>query len=242
MSRQKNKPMWILFLVLLIVFLAGMACEFVLKYVTALFVSQPGDPGHIVTNRILRMFGDEALPLWAIPTMLLNWMLVMPHDVTAYALRWIPYLCAFLLPVLCALIRHKSIPLILCAIEAGIAAVGIVLIQFLTPHPYISVYVAIPFGAELLLLVLACIALGAKKKGLAVFTGILCLLCMLLSPVASVLLNKLLPGMPWHAYFPFLLRHLEAYAASPWPIYKAFAFLMYALILFGAASKFKKKA
>ena len=228
-------------------FLVGMACEFLLKYATAMMASNSADPGWVLTNRVLRMFGDEALPLWAIPTMLLNWMLIMPREVGAYAARWIPYLCVFLLPVLCALIRRKSIPLIFCAIVSGIAALGVVLLRYLSPNPYISVYTAIPFGVETLLLILACIALGTKKKGFAVLIGVLCLLCMLLSPAASALLYRMSAThsmhMPLRAYFSMMLRSFPStFAASQWPIFKTFAFLMYALILFGAASKFKKKA
>ena len=130
MEKRKNRPIWALFIIFLVIVLIGMTCEFSLKLANSLLNKRETNPPQIIVNQILRGFGDEAIPLWAIPTLVLNWMSVMPRNSVIYALRWLPYLGLFLLPVLCALIRKRSIPLIICAAVNGIVAVGIMLVHF----------------------------------------------------------------------------------------------------------------
>ena len=249
MEKRKNRPMWVLFLVLLVVFLLGLTCEAVLKFVQIKLTSSAADPGYIVGNRMLRAFGDETLPIWAVPSLLLYWMPIMPRELPLYALRWLPYLVTFLLPVFGALMRKKEIPLILCAIGAGFVSVGLVLVRLLSRQPYANAYAAIPFCVECILLILAAVALGAKKKGFAIALGVISVLLALLSPAASALLAGMsmgggLPsGYPVNAYIFTQLHRLPLSAAvSQWPIYKSFAFLMYALLLFGGAKRIRKNA
>lgn len=247
MERKKNKPMWVLFLVLLCIFLIGIASEAALKYVFIRLTSHPADPSNVITNRMLRAFGDETLPIWAVPILLLYWLPLMPRELVPYALRWLPYLIMLLLPAFCALMRKKQIPLILCAIGAGFVSVGLVLVRLFSRQPYSNVIYAIPFGIECLLLVFACIAIGAKKKGFAITLGVFSLLLALLSPAASALLSGLgysgLPkGYPIDAYIFSQLRQMPmSCATSQWPLIKSFAFLMYALVLFAAPKRFVKR-
>ena len=249
MENRKNRPMWVLFLVLLIVLLVGLTCEFALKYISYLTVSHPADPPFIMTNRLLRGFGEETAPVWAVPALLLYWIPWMPRQMILYALRWLPYLVVFLLPAFAALMRRKQILLIPCAVGAGFVSVGLVLVRLLARQPMVNVYAAIPFGIECVLLILACIALGAKKRGFAITVGVLFVLFALLSPAASALIGGLpttgrLPaGYPVGSYVWIQLRRLPlSAAASQWPIFKTFAFVMYALLLFGGAKRFRNGA
>ena len=251
MEQRKNKPMWILFLILLIIFFAGMACEIALKYWNVAMVSRPGDPATLMMRRVLKAFGDEAVPIWLLPSVVLKWMTIVPLDggaVVRYALRWLPYLIVFLLTVFGALFRKKQIPLIFCAVLAGIGMVGIVLARALAHYPMLNYQHAVPFAVELILLILACIALGAKKKGFAITLGIFCILFALISPAVSAVLagaqgNTFRDGFPVGSFLFMQIRRLPLSAGtSPWPIYKAFAFLMYALLLFSGASRMKKNA
>ena len=250
MEQRKNKPMWILFLILLVIFIAGMACEIGLKYWNFAMMSRLGDPPEIITRRVLKAFGDEAAPIFLIPTAVLNWMTTIPLDGGAvrYALRWLPYLFVFLLTAFGALFRKKQIPLIFCAVLAGLGMVGIVLARALAHYPFLTYQHAVPFAIELILLILACIALGAKKKGFAITLGVFCILFALLSPAVSAVLagvqgNTFRDGFPVGSYVFSQIRRLPVSAAvSYWPIYKTFAFIMYALLLFGGASRMKKNA
>lgn len=246
MEKRKNRPIWGLFIVLLVLYLIGLACEVSLKAINVA-MSLRTERMQVVLNQILRGFGDEAVPLWAIPTMLLNWMLIMPRQIAPYALRWLPYLVIFLLPVLCAVLRKRALPLILCAVVSGITAIGIVLVRLLSRNPLIHVWTAIPFAVETLVLVLACIALGTKSKGFSIVLGVFCVLFALLSPVISAGLSGLRagavpPGYPVMRIFLMQARRLPLSAAvSYWPIFKSFALMMYALILFCAPSRFAKR-
>lgn len=251
MEQRKNKPMWILFLILLILFFAGMACEIGLKYWSAALAGGPAKPAWYLTRRVLIGFGDEATPIWLIPTVVLNWMMLLPRDagaVMSYALRWMPYLVVFLFPAFGALFRKKQIPLIFCAILACIETVGIVLAVLVRHYPMLTWFHAIPFAVELILLILACIALGANKKGFAITLGVFCVLFALISPTMSAVLaelrgSTLASGFPLGPYLRSVIRRLPLFAAvSAWPVFKAFAFLMYALLLFVGASRFRKNA
>ena len=247
MEKRRNRPIWGLFVVLLAIVLIGLLCEIVLKAVNATLTMRVRDP-RIIVNQVFYGFGNEAVPLWAIPTLVLNWMSVMPRVVTLYGLRWLPYLCIFLLPVLCAVMRKRALPLILCAVVNGLVAIGIVLVRLFARQPLLHVATAIPFAVETLLLILACIALGTKSKGLSIVIGVLCVLFALLSPVISAGLSGLRagavpPGFPVIRIFLMQARWLPLSAqASPWPIVKTFALLMYALILFIVPSRFPKRA
>ena len=246
MEKRKNGPIWGLFVILLVIFLLGMLCETALKAVNVVLNMRAERP-QIIMNQILRGFGDESIPLWAVPALLLNWMTIMPRTIAPYALRWLPYLVIFLLPVLCALLRKRALPLIICAVVNGIVAIGIVLVRLFARQPLLNVAVAIPFAVEALMLVLACIALGTKSKGFSIVLGVFCVLLALLSPVVSATVAGFRTGNAPHLValgrFVFMqARRLPLSAAtSQWPIYKAFAFLMYALILFVAPSRFPKR-
>ena len=74
MERKKNRPIWALLIILLIVFLIGMACEILLKLFNVMMNTRMAERPEIIANQILRGFGDEAIPLWAIPALVLNWM------------------------------------------------------------------------------------------------------------------------------------------------------------------------
>ena len=247
MEKRRNRPIWGLFVVLLAIVLIGLLCEIVLKAVNATLTMRVRDP-RIIVNQVFYGFGNEAVPLWAIPTFVLNWMSVMPRTVTLYGLRWLPYLCIFLLPVLCAVMRKRALPLIICAVVNGLVAIGIVLVRLFARQPLLHVATAIPFAVETLLLILACIALGTKSRGLSIVIGVLCVLFALLSPVISAGLSGLRagavpPGFPVIRIFLMQARWLPLSAqASPWPIFKTFALLMYALILFIVPSRFPKRA
>ena len=247
MEKRKNTTITALLIVLLIVFLIGMMCEISLKLFNTWMNMRAADNPRIVLNQILRGFGDEAVPLWAIPTMLLNWMLIMPRQIAPYALRWLPYLILFLLPVFCALFRKRAIPLIVCAAVSGVTAIGIVLVRLLSRNPLIHVWSAIPFAVETLVLVLACIALGTKSKGFSITLGVFCVLFALLSPavsaaIAGIRMSTLPAGYPIGQFLQMQVRRLPLSAAvSYWPIFKTFAFLMYALILLIAPSRFPKR-
>lgn len=249
MEQRKNRSMWILFLILLVLFFAGMACEVALKYWNAAMMSHSADPAELITRRAIKGFGDEALPIWMIPSVVLKWMVLIPQNVWGYALRWIPYLVVFLLPAFGALMRRKWIPLIFCAILAGIETVGVLLVGI--PMSKLSTLTwvhAIPFAIELILLILACIALGAKKKGFAITLGVFCALLALISPAVSALMagldaNMFRNGFPIGAFLLSQIRRFPVCCATSfWPIFKAFAFLMYALLLFGGAARIRKKA
>lgn len=247
MEKRRNRPIWGLFAVLLAIVLIGLLCEIALKAVNATLTMRVRDP-RIIVNQVFYGFGNEAVPLWAIPTLVLNWMPVMPRVVTLYGLRWLPYLCIFLLPVLCAVMRKRALPLILCAVINGIIAIGVLIAGIRMRNLTLNAYTAIPFAVETLLLILACIALGTKSKGLSIVIGVLCVLFALLSPVISAGLSGLRagavpPGYPVIRIFLMQARWLPLSAqASPWPIFKTFALLMYALILFIVPSRFPKRA
>ena len=89
MEKRRNRPIWGLFAVLLAIVLIGLLCEIVLKAVNATLTMRVRDP-RIIVNQVFYGFGNEAVPLWAIPTLVLNWMSVMPRVVTLYGLRWLP--------------------------------------------------------------------------------------------------------------------------------------------------------
>ncbi len=247
MEKRKNRPIWVLFVILLVIFLIGLLCEVALKAINVALTMRVRDP-RVMVNQILRGFGDEAIPLWAVPALLLNWISIMPRTVAPYAVRWLPYLVLFLLPVFCALFRKRAIPLIICAVVNGLVAIGIVLVRLFARQPLLHVATAIPFAVETLVLVLACIALGTKSKGFSIVLGVFCVLFALLSPVISAGLSGLRagavpPGYPVMRIFLMQARWLPLSAqASPWPIFKTFALLMYALILFVAPSRFPKRA
>ena len=246
MEKRKNGPIRWLFVVLLVIFMIGMLCEVALKVIN-IALSMRMVRFEFVFKQTLHAFGEEAIPLWMIPTTLLKWMLIMPREVGLFALRWLPYLILFLLPVFCALFRKRAIPLIVCAAVSGVTAIGIVLVRLLYPSPMVHVWTAIPFGIETLMLVLACIALGTKSKGFSIVLGVCCVLLALLSPMVSAAIAGLRIGNPPAGYpvWQFLqvqARRLPLSAAvSYWPIFKAFAFLMYGLILFAAPSRFPKR-
>ena len=247
MERKRNKPMWILFLILLVIFFAGMACEIGLKYWNAALTGHPADPAGLTTRRVLKAFGDQSLPIFLIPTVVLNWMTLMPRDagaVVRYALRWLPYLVVFLLPAFGALFRKKQIPLIFCAVLAGVEMVGIILAKALANYYLLTYQMAIPFAVELILLILACIALGAKKKGFAITLGVFSILFALISPAVSAVMAGMNAGaFRTGAALYSQLRWLPSYlATSMWPAFKTFAFVMYALLLFGGAARMKKNA
>lgn len=247
MEKRKNRPIWALFIILLVIVLIGMTCEFSLKLANSLLNKRETNPPQIILNQILRGFGDEAIPLWAIPTLVLNWMSVMPRNSVICALRWLPYLGLFLLPVLCALIRKQSIPLIICAAVNGIVAVGIMLVHFSSSTRLLHIYYAVPFMVEAVVLILACIAIGSQSKGFSIFLGIVCVLLALFSPVISAGIHTTMqtlhiPNGPSIGRLLLMqARRLPLSAAtSYWPIYKAFVFFMYALILFFVPSRFVK--
>lgn len=247
MDKRKNKPLWVLFLVLLILFLIGLTCEFILKFVTALSVSHPGDPQNLVFRRVLNFFGDQATPLWLLPSAVLNWMTIYGKELLVHALRWLPYLVAFLLPVFCALFRNKALPLIPCAVLSGIAGAGVLLTCLFRNYPTFTYAHAIPFLLETLLLILACIALGTKKKAFCIILGVFFALFALLSIPATAAYAGM--DAKLFKYFDRFGRYMlirmrdfpHGYATSMWPIHKAFAFVMYALILFVAPKRFTKR-
>ena len=247
MEKRKNRPIWVLFVILLVIFLIGLLCEVALKAINVALTMRVRDP-RVMVNQILRGFGDEAIPLWAVPALLLNWISIMPRTVVPYAVRWLPYLVLFLLPVFCALFRKRAIPLIICAVVNGLVAIGIVLVRLFARQPLLHVATAIPFAVETLVLVLACIALGTKSKGFSIVLGVFCVLFALLSPAVSAAIAGMRMGGSMQMYVTWRyvlvqIRRLPLSAAvSYWPIYKAFAFLMYALILFIAPSRFPKRA
>ena len=86
MEKRKNRPIWVLFVILLVIFLIGLLCEVALKAINVALTMRVRDP-RIMVNQILRGFGDEAIPLWAVPALLLNWISIMPRTVTLYGLR-----------------------------------------------------------------------------------------------------------------------------------------------------------
>lgn len=249
MEKRNNRPIWGLFIILLIIFLIGMTFEFTIKVINVMMSTRAADRPEIIVNQVLRGFGDESIPLWAFPALGLNWMSIMPREVGRYALRWIPYLCIFFLPVLCALIPKRSIPLIICAVVNGLVAIGLGLVHLFSKNPMLNAYIAIPFAAESLMLVLACIAIGTKSKGFSIVLGVFCILFMLASPAVSAgaaAIMRTLSAPKGSQIWRFLqvqVRRLPLSAAvSYWPIYKTFAYLMYALILFVVPSRFPKRA
>ena len=245
---NKTKKSKSLFVVLLVLFVIGVALSFALKYTNALLVSRTGEPGNIVMRRTLTLFGEEAVPLWLLPSMVLNWISVRPRELLPYALRWLPYLITFLLPVFCGLVRKKAIFLIPCAAVSCIVAIGFVLTRVLNRTPLISYANAIPFAVEAILLILACVALATKKKGFCVALGVVCLLLTLLSLAATPFYSGLDPKLFQHfakfgQYLSMRLRRFpDSFASSYWPIHKAFSFLMYALILFSSPKQFLKRS
>ena len=166
MERQKNRPMWGLFAVLLVIFLNGMVCEFVLKKIYWEQTLLSSIPKEYFLHAILSCFGEESSALWMIPIHILHWMKYAPtRGIVLYALRWLPYLCVFLLPVFSALMKKRELPLVICAVTAGICAIGIVLVKYLANLKSLNLFIAVPFAIETVVLILACIALGTKKKG-----------------------------------------------------------------------------
>ena len=245
---NRNKRMIVgLFIALLAVFLAGMACEIVLKIIVANKMVPVGADSGFTLRKTMQLFGDETVPLWSLPILVLNWLRLMPTDTVVYALRWIPYLIVFLLPVLSSFIKRRWIPLLACGALALYEAVSILLTRMFSSYVYITYLHIVPFAVEAIVIALACTALGSRKKGFSITLGVVCAVLALLSPAVTVLLSGMTPqylgreGFDIFSYGIVRLKDVYSYASSSWPIFKAFAFLMYALILFIAPTRFRKR-
>ena len=247
MGKTKNKPMWVLFLVMLALFFVGIVCEFVLKYAHAVMVTNPAEGSGVVWRRVLTFFGDQATPIWLFPSLGLNWIPVRAGSLVLNALRWLPFLCALLLPVFGALFRQKAIVLIPCALLSCCIAVGMVLTLAIRKLPTLTYWHAIPYAAETLVLILACLALFLKSKGFSVAMGVVCVLFALLSIAATALFSGLDPALLKYgfAFGNYLYRRFlvfpASFMASYWPAHKAISFVLYALLLFAAPKQFPKK-
>lgn len=245
---QKYKPMWAMFAIILVLFCIGLICELFLKVWYYNIHLNPEKMGRTM-RLVLQSFGNESLPLWTLPTLVLNWMLIQPKNVYLYAIRWLPYVVLLCMPILSTLMRKREIPLIVCAVIAFYEAVGILLTRMYA-HIVVFTYVdLLPFLLEAILLLLAIIALGTKKKGFAITLGILFAIFAVLSPFITAMIAGIYPSMmigdrvqriPSQLWIQ--LRNMPiTCAVSNWPIYKAFAFLMYALVMFGAVPRFSRE-
>ena len=247
LTEKRDKKLILELLIgLVLAFLAGMACEIVFKVIFVQNnISQAGAPD-IYARKIMAMFGDESIPIYTIPGFILNWMRIVPETPVENLLRWIPYLLIFALPILSSVIKRRSIPLIICCAFAAYEGVGILIARMYSKYVYFTYQHAVPFLVEAFVLLLACIALWTKKKGFSIAMGAVCVVLAILSPFVTTVLSGLtpqtnmMPGFQLGSYLNLKLSNLTFYD-SMWPIFKAFAFLMYALILFIAPSRFRKK-
>lgn len=248
MSKSKSKPIIWLLIVLIVLFVMGMASEIVLKFVSVILRNhQSGVPAGTITNQILRQFGTETVPLCALPSAVLNLMLIQPKNVWMFALRWLPYLVLFLLPVFTALIRGraKAAPLLVCAVIAAYEGISMMIASMSVRHIGLSVYTSIPFMVEFILLLLGCVGLLAKNKPLSIVIGVISILLVpvsfLLTPIINVV-SEVMHAVPLGSALRRVFMTFPNYfAASHWPIFKTFAFLMYGLIFISAGAG-KRKA
>lgn len=243
---------WIAFLL----FAAGLAAEVLFKYATAALTVVRADlPDQLnqeaCWRRVLSLFGDESLSIWAFPVFGLRLMPLLISDRWMGLLRWLPYFIHFLLPVLYIPLRKKAL-LLIPAVFSLLQAVGILAVTAegaVSISMYFTPFHAIPFAVEAILLFLMCFALGGDRKSLLRGLGTAAVAAALLSPLATAMLadlgsmirtaSRMAESGAEYNWGYFLTRSIQYYpynyAASKWPVFKAAAFGVYALILFYSA-------
>lgn len=251
MSKKKTKPAVGLFILLIVLFVLGMAAEIVLKYAAVPpRVNMPEVPHEVYRNMVLSQFGAEAFPFYALPALVLSWMSIQPRELLIYALYWLPYAVLFLLPVFGALARGRGrgVPLILCALAALYEGLSLIIASTVSNYYGFSVYTAIPFLVEFFILIIGCVGVFGRNRSLAVTAGVVFLalvpVSVFITPVIAELSAFLsLPGYPLKTFVVNAIKFFPVtYAQSHWPIFKAFAFAMYGLLLVTAVKKSGKKA
>lgn len=249
MSKSKSKPIIWLFIVLIVLFVIGMAGEVLIKYAAAAMrMENHAQPARALWTRVLAQFGNETAPLYALPSIVLNLMRVQPVDPLMYAVRWIPYLVLFLLPVFTALIpgRGKAAPLLVCALAALYEGIAVLVCASIERRIGLSVYTSIPFTAEFLLLLLGSVGILAKNKPLSIIIGVIFILLVpvsfMLTPIINVVSEVMHAVNIGTALRRVFMTFPNYFAASHWPIFKTIAFLMYGLVFIVSGATAKKKA
>ena len=273
MSEKKKRSgcsKWLILLAVAVLIM-GLAAEVLLKYETAVLTMTdsrlpPEENIQRQWRRVFTWFGDEAQPLYAVPIYSLKLMSLLPYmtrgggtpgmgDYALYALRWLPYLALFLLPVLYLRYRKKFM-LLIPGIVSLLEAVQIVIVTATvnTASTNYTYYLAIPFFLEALLLLLMCVRLkkgGGRHIGLGAAAAVLAILSPFMTAIlfelagmlrsASHLAEATDTAYNWGYHLLREIRYFpHAYACSLWPVYKTFAFILYALILFsGEGEKLK---
>lgn len=251
MSKNKAKPAVGLFIVLIVLFVLGMLAEIALKYFAVpLRVNMPEVSAEVYRNNILMQFSTEEIPLYALPSIMLAWMQLMPRNVWAYAIRWLPYLVLFLMTAFSGLFRGRGravVPFI-CAFVALYEGISMIIVDAGTKYPQFSFYYAVPFIVEFILLTIGCSGIVARSRRITVTAGVIFLIIAPLSAVTTAIITEAgmglsLPGFPIRVMLANAIKNFPvAYAASQWPIFKAFAFVMYGLLFVTAVHKGGKKA
>ena len=257
-KREKTAKIlrWVVFALAAVLFLLGLLAELLIKIRVsadmigaASYVPPPEEALRYGWNRVMLLYGEEAVYFWTTPIFVLKIMAYRADPLILGLLRWIPYFLIFLLPVIAApLKKGKQIPLLIAAGFSLLEGAGLLLTAVFGKMPLISWDMALPYFIEALLLILLCVALWTKSLPFAIVVGVLFVLFALFSPLTTAILSFRAVGsnallrMPLRVILTTIFRGFWRYtAASPWPLFKCFSLPAVALIAFTAPAGFPKK-
>ena len=203
-----------------------------------------------VTLQTIQSIGHETIPIYAVPSFLMNLMMYSARSRYGAILRWFPYLVLFFVPVLSAIVRKKGIPLLISGIFTLFEGIGVLITsvsQF--GGRYLNVMNGIPFVLEAVIVILLAVSFFAKNKPLCLIAGILSALFAVFSIFLTPALRLMNAAMQSadtfiRAYRMVLTRPRILYAnasGSFWPVYKTFVLLMYAVLSFLSVKRMGKK-
>ena len=195
-KKGKNKALLIIFLVL---FVLGLAAEFVFKYIYVSPLIDPAKTDHsfaIKMRQIAQGFLTESQPIYFFLTMKLAIMRLMPGSPFMGYLRWLPYLVIFAVPVLCVFMKKRGILLLISGAFSLVEGILMTIVLLTVRQPQYHLLQVLPFILEGILVLLLAVALLTRKKGFCIAMGILCILFALDSPVITAIAS----GMSGTAY------------------------------------------
>ena len=250
-EKKPRKGILWLMLTAIGLFILGLALEYLLKYWTVVWAYGGQEiNGARLARTIGLRFADESLPFYSVPTILLGWMPIQTDGGILSWLRWLPLLIMFLMPVLYA-IWPKKVFLIVAAVLVLLTGAETLIVGLTGGFYAFTAYPAIPYFLEGALLILMCIV-GHKNGKLRLILAIASIVLCAASPFLTAILNsnlgqtlmnaeRMKEKFPdynaWGQIFQNVRYFPSAYAASFWPAFKAFSFLMYGLILFSKSGR-----
>ena len=220
----------------------ALAAEVLVKYYSATVLQFLGGQTAAQMQKsywswVVRWFRDESTAIWLYPIISMKALPINTVNTFECLARWLPWLVCLILPARYAAKGGRG-RILLPALFNLLVGAGVLCVALGERSGLCTWVHSIPFFLEGVFLLFASAALKQEQGGLSRALELLALLLAVLSPFVSAALTALTPGAlaTGGAYMTNMMKTAvqkfpQNYAACLWPLFKAFAFLLYALIL-----------